>query len=149
MNNNSSLKIIAKVSDLERIRHYVESKVKTFQVDSSDIDDILLVTTEAVTNILVHGYRGKPGLIEIEVKIEKDRIVVCLRDQAPHFDPTQIPSPDLTSPLAKRPLGGMGTHLMRQFTDQIRYRAIPEVGNEIILIKHCVVSGGFQEDSDF
>ena len=148
MNDDSSLKLHAALSDLERIRRFVEGKVQTFQIDPSDIHDILLTTMETATNILLHGYQGNSGQIESGVEDLDGSVMVVLRDEAPYFDPMQVPTPDLTLPLEKRSLGGMGIHLMRQFSDQIIYRALPQGGNEITLIKHGVISDAFREELD-
>jgi serine/threonine-protein kinase RsbW len=148
MNDNSSLILHATLSDLERIRCFVESKLQTFQISPSDLHDIMLITMEAATNILLHGYQGNSGQIEIGVKGSRGSVIVVLRDQAPYFDPMQVLTPDLTLPLEKRSLGGMGVHLMRQFSDQIIYRALPQGGNEISLIKHGVIPDTFWEEID-
>ena len=103
------------------------------------IYDILLATTEAITNTIVHGYNGKGGLIELEIRHEDDSVAIYIRDEAPLFDPTQIPTPDLDLPLEDRPMGGMGIHLIRQFMDRIIYRESPQGGNELILVKENVI----------
>ena len=148
MNKDMTLKIHANLSDLKRIRDYVESKVQTFQLAAPNIYDILLITTEAATNILIHGYLGQSGLIEIGVKVSAGSVYISLRDKAPYFDPNQVSAPDITLPLEKRPLGGMGIHLMRQFSDQIIYQALPQGGNELTLIKRCAIPNLNLDDSD-
>ena len=45
------------------------------------------------------------------------------------------PEPDLTLPLERRPLGGMGVHLARTLTDGMRHRILPGGGNEVTLEK--------------
>ena len=146
MNDDMTFKIHANLNDLERIRAHVESKMQAFQVAASDIHDILLTTTEAVTNILLHGYLGKPGMVEIEVKESAGSVYVSLRDEAPHFDPNQVAAPDITLPLETRPMGGMGIHLMRQFSDQIIHQALPQGGNKLTIVKHCIFSDLIQEE---
>ncbi len=90
---------------------------------------------ECVCNIIVHGYRGRPGSIEIALWGSQESLVVRLRDQALPFDPTAVPSPDVTSPLEQRPLGGLGIHLARYLVDEMTYRQLPEGGNELTLVK--------------
>jgi anti-sigma regulatory factor (Ser/Thr protein kinase) len=131
----SSLRVIAELRNLDAIRHFVRDTATTLEVDADAIYDALLAVTEAATNIIVHGYRNKPGIIEIEMSREGDSLLVRLRDQADPFDPTSVPAPDLTLPLEKRPSGGMGIHVIRQVTDEMIYRAIPKGGNELTLVK--------------
>jgi serine/threonine-protein kinase RsbW len=131
----SSLRVIAELRNLDAIRHFVRDTATTLEVDADAIYDALLAVTEAATNIIVHGYRNKPGIIEIEMSRKGDSLLVRLRDQADPFDPTSVPAPDLTLPLEKRPFGGMGIHVIRQVTDEMIYRAIPKGGNELTLVK--------------
>ena len=135
----------AKLKHLEDIRRFVDSEMSALNVHPDVTYDILLSTTEAITNIILHGYNGEEGLIEIEVKHRDDSVAVYLRDEAPQFDPTQIPTPDLTLPLEDRPVGGMGIHLIRQFMDRIVYRESPQGGNELILVKENVIQKTLEE----
>lgn len=128
-----------KLGDLEKVRQFVESELLAVSIHPDAIYDILLATTEAITNTILHGYQGNNGLIDVEVKQESNSVFVYLRDEAPQFDPTQVPTPDLTLSLQDRPMGGMGIHLMRQFMDRIIYRELPHGGNELILVKEKVI----------
>jgi serine/threonine-protein kinase RsbW len=107
----------------------------TLNAEDVVIDDMQAAVDEAAANIIVHGYQGQPGNIEIEVWKEGEALVVRLRDQAPLFDPTTVPPPDLTLPLEERFLGGLGIHLIRHFTDTMTHRVTSEGGNELTLMK--------------
>ncbi|MEZ4515985.1 MAG: ATP-binding protein [Chloroflexota bacterium] len=52
---------------------------------------MVLAVNEAVTNILVHGYRGRPGNVEIGIERAGNDLIVILRDQAHAYDPTAVP----------------------------------------------------------
>jgi serine/threonine-protein kinase RsbW len=135
----SSLRMAAELDNLAEIRHFVQKTATTFGVDPDIISNVLLAVDEAVTNVLVHGYQGQTGMIEIELRRRGDSLVVCLRDQAIPFDPTTVPPPDLTLPLEQRPFGGMGIYLMRQLTDEMTHRITRQGGNELTLVKKGVV----------
>jgi serine/threonine-protein kinase RsbW len=145
MSNVVSLRVAADVAQLAVIRAFVEQQARALGVDAFDIYDLILAVNEAATNIVVHGYRGRPGLIEIELRQLGDAIEIRLRDQAPLFDPTRVPVPDLTQPLHKRSLGGMGVHVMRELMDAMHYRVTPEGGNELTLVKRAIVAGSRKE----
>jgi signal transduction histidine kinase len=130
-----SLRFPAELDRLAAIRSFIEEAANRFQVEPDAVDDMLLAVDEAATNIIVHGYRGQPGAIEIEVEKQDGSLAVSLRDQAPPFDPTTVPVPDLSLPLDQRPFGGMGVYLMRQSMDEVIYRVSPQGGNELILVK--------------
>ena len=129
------LVINADRSQLVRVRAWVADQARTVQASQPEIDDLVLAIDEAVTNVIVHGYHDRPGLIELEVMVESDMMTLILRDQAPLFDPTCVPPPDLSLPLEQRPIGGMGIHLMRHSVDRITYASTAEGGNQITLVK--------------
>ena len=132
------LRIAANLKNLATIRRFVEGAAKSGDGNPEAITDMIIAMNEAATNIIVHGYQGQPAIIEVEVGYNKDALVVCLRDQAPTFDPTSAPAPDLTLPLEQRPFGGMGIHMMRQLTDELTYRTTPDGRNELTLVKKDV-----------
>lgn len=132
------MRIDADLKNLATIRRFiVESAAQSGSSNPEAIADMLVAVNEAVTNIIVHGYQGQPGVIDIEVTYDRDNLVVSLQDRSPPFDPTSVPAPDVSLPLAQRPFGGLGIHLMRQFTDGVIYRPTAD-GNELILIKKNV-----------
>ena len=145
MSNGVSLQVTADVAQLATIRAFVEQHARALGVDAFDTYDLILAVNEAATNIVTHGYRGRPGAIEVELRQQGNAIEIALRDQAPLFDPTQVPAPDLTLPLHKRPLGGMGVHVARELMDDIRYRVTPAGGNELLLVKRAVVAASRKE----
>ena len=131
----------AELDNLAVIRLFLEETARGLQVKDKAAGDMIQAADEAVTNIIVHGYQGKPGQIELTVERENEFLVVCIRDQAPYFDPTVVPAPDLTLPLQKRPLGGLGVHMMRVFVDEIRYTALSQGGNQLTLAKRAFLPG--------
>jgi len=139
------LRIAAKLENLAAIRRFVEETAAALGVGLATVTDIVLAVDEAVSNIVVHGYQGQPGAIEIEVKRERDALLICLRDEAPPFDPTNVPAPDLTAPLEQRATDGMGIHLIRQIMDKVTHRKTSQGGNELLLVKRL---GENSEDFD-
>ena len=103
--------------------------------DPTSVADMVQAVDESVTNIIKHGYRGRDGVVEVEVGRTGSLLVVRLRDNAPPFDPTRVPSPDLDVPLERRPLGGMGVYLTRELTDQVHHGSAPGWHNELTLMK--------------
>ena len=147
--STKSLHVAAGLKNLARIRRFVEKAATALGVDPAAIPYLLLAVDEAATNIIVHGYQGREGPIEVEVARQGDGLLIRLRDEAAPFDPTAIPPPDLSLPLEERAIGGMGVYLMRRCMDQVSHSCPPQGGNELILIKkgvfygdHCVSSPG-------
>jgi serine/threonine-protein kinase RsbW len=133
-----SLNVVAELQNLAEIRDFVEKSAAMLGVTPSIIPNLQLAVDEAVTNIILHGYRGQVGQIEIVVERRAEDLVISLHDYAPPFDPTSVAAPDLTLPLAERVPGGMGLHLIRQTMDQISYRSTEAGGNQLTLVKQGV-----------
>lgn len=132
---NHHLTIDAKLDCLSTIRRFVRGYAEGWGMHPEATADLVLAVDEAATNIIVHGYRGQDGIINVEIEQDGDALVVYLRDSAPPFDPTTLPPPDLSLPLEKRPLGGMGVFLLNGLMDDVRHKVTSEGGNELTLIK--------------
>lgn len=135
MQPDTTLVLSAELPNLAKIRRFIEERSVALKLTPEATGDICLAVDEAATNIILHGYRGKPGNIEVEMIRNDDAIIVYLRDSAPIFDPTTVPPPDLTIPFFQRPPGGMGVHLIRQSVDKIHHRISANGGNELTLVK--------------
>jgi serine/threonine-protein kinase RsbW len=136
------LEIEADLGKLKSIREYVTESATALGVRPTALDDLCLAVDEAVTNILTHGYDGT-GEISLELAAAGPDIVVCLRDQAPTFDPALAPAVDLTPPGERGNPGGFGVYLMQSVMDEITHRQL-DTGNELTMIKRNVVSSGFR-----
>ncbi len=135
----SSLSIDADLNNLADIRRFVENTALALQAEADATADVVLAVNEVATNIIEHGYRRRPGIIEIDVGQNGDALVVRLRDQAPPFDPTRAPAPDVGLPLNQRRFGGMGIHMTRHLVDQLIYQGSAEGGNELTLVKKGII----------
>jgi serine/threonine-protein kinase RsbW len=125
----------AEKKDLAVIRRFAEAVMAAFGVDQEVVPELVLAVHEAAANIIDHGYKNRPGCIAIELVRAGSNLQIKLLDRAPIFDPTTVPTPDVSIPLDQRPYGGMGTHMMRSFTDELRYRITDEGENELVLVK--------------
>jgi serine/threonine-protein kinase RsbW len=135
MNSERSLCLAAELENLAVIRNFVRESAAALGVDPAVVSDLVLAVDEVATNVIVHGYRGQKGKIGIEVAREATDVVIRMRDNAPPFDPTSAPSPDLIRPLEERTPGGLGIYLIRQYMDEVIHRITPQGGNELVLKK--------------
>jgi anti-sigma regulatory factor (Ser/Thr protein kinase) len=120
---------------LEDIRTFVEEAAHQLHVPEITVGDIVQAVDEAATNIILHGYDGREGLIVVEVERQDDSLVLRLHDWAPQYDPTTVQSPNFNLGLEQRRPGGLGIYLIRLLMDRIEYRYTPEGGNELTLVK--------------
>ncbi|MCB0213708.1 MAG: ATP-binding protein [Anaerolineae bacterium] len=136
----AKLTLVAQKEDLGLIRQLIEDTGEKLGLASEITAHMRLAVDEAVTNILEHGYRNRPGRLEVTIRREQADLVITLFDEAPLFDPTQVPPPDLSIPVPLRPPGGMGLHFIRQALNELQYEIAPDGGNRLMMIWRDVFS---------
>ena len=96
---------------------------------------VKLALEELVTNTILYGYADDDAhTIEVNLNLDDEVLRATIVDDAAAFDPRNATEPDLTSPLAERPIGGLGVHLVKNLMDGIDYRRDGE-RNRITLTK--------------
>ena len=63
MDPEPTLHIAAELKNLSLIRRFVQETAAALGADRAVIADMILATDEAVTNVIVHGYQDRPGMI--------------------------------------------------------------------------------------
>jgi anti-sigma regulatory factor (Ser/Thr protein kinase) len=131
------LRVESDVNRLAEVREFVRDAVIAFGGSARLADDLVQAVDEATCNVMLHGYGHEPGAIDIEAALRDGRIEIRLLDRGPTFDPTAAPAPDTAKPPdSKRPGGmGVGIHLLRTMTDEVRHHVRPDGGNELTLVR--------------
>jgi serine/threonine-protein kinase RsbW len=129
------LRIPADLGRLADVRALVREAAHAAGAAPDSVDDLVQAVDEAATNTIVHGFAGRSGWLEVSLEVDGPGIVVTLEDDAPTFDPTAVPEPDMRVPALVRGPGGMGVHLMRLATDTLDYRPRDGGGNVLTLTR--------------
>jgi anti-sigma regulatory factor (Ser/Thr protein kinase) len=128
-------RIPSDLGQLYTVRELIRAAAKDADASDSCTADLVQAVDEAVTNAIIHGHAGRPGWVEVAIETRGDEFIVTITDDAPEFDPTSVPTPDLTiHPMERRP-GGMGVLLARMCVDEMTYRPRPEGGNILTLVR--------------
>lgn len=126
------------VNRLADVRTFVREAVTELGGTKRAADDLVQAVDEATCNVMVHGYGGSPGEIDLEATRVGDAIQIRLLDRTATFDPTAAtPRADpAVPPTPKRPGGmGVGIELLRTMTDEVRHHVRPDGGNELTLVR--------------
>ena len=124
----------AGIDEIPGISAVIEDMMQECTFSDDAILDLQLAVEEAITNIILHGYRGASGEVEVEIQVTEKIAEVHITDHAPPFDPLSVPDPDRVSDLSERHTGGLGIYLMRQVVDEVRYKYV-DGKNVLTLIK--------------
>lgn len=144
MSMPNSLEIKADLDNLGQVRDFIGASLDSSGFSSDSAGEFLLAIDEAVSNIIMHGFKSdknNDGRIEVEIKTQPEGILVRIRDNAPLFDPTRGSNPHLEiSPLERDAPGGFGVYLLNHLVDNIAYRVTEDGRNELSMLKKSRVA---------
>jgi serine/threonine-protein kinase RsbW len=131
------LRLESNVDQLENVRAFVRETATQLGASRRSVEDLVQAVDEASCNIMLHGYGGASGPIELDVERRGDAISIRLLDRARPYDPTAGPKPDPAAPPRKARKGGMGVgvHLVRTVMDEVHHAVRPDGGNELTLVR--------------
>jgi serine/threonine-protein kinase RsbW len=115
-------------------RSFVEAVCQAHHLDRSTTHALVIVTGEAITNIVRHAHQHRPGTqMEIHLQILAEEVVLTFRDQGEPFDLATVP--DL--PPGELRVGGRGVYLMRTLMDELTSQRCPSGhwGNVLRMVK--------------
>lgn len=104
--------------NLSVVEQYIEDVCNENKISPDIFGNILITTTEAVNNAIIHGNKNDQNKsVEITFKIDEDtnRIVFKITDEGNGFDYNNLPDP--TSPENIQSIGGRGVFLIKQLSD--------------------------------
>ena len=101
-----------------------------------EIGDLRIIISEAVTNCVVHAYRGTSGLIYISASLYDDRSVkIKIRDRGCGMEDVQkCMQPFYTTDEAGE-RGGMGFPIMKELSDRLSVISRPGKGTLLTVVK--------------
>ena len=104
----------------------------------TEIADVKCAVSEAVTNAIVHGYRGAPetGVIDITVSILTGRAVkIEIKDKGCGIPDVAMARTPLYTTDAAGERSGMGFTVMESFTDALRVTSKVGKGTTVTMFK--------------
>ena len=102
----------------------------------SELSDVKTAVSEAVTNCIVHGYRGSEGWIEIVCRSEGRSLHIEISDSGKGIcDVEQALQPFYTT-LEDEERSGMGFTIMQTFMDEFSVRSAPNEGTTVTMCKN-------------
>jgi len=143
MSETVDLVVYSDLDELPRVIEFVRRSCHQARMTDDAIFACELATDEACTNIIEHAYAGRDdGEIQVSCQVIEDRFVIQFRDHGQPFDPNLIKTPDLTTELSQRPVGGLGLHFMRSLMDDVHFKFDHREGNTLIMVKRLSPDAG-------
>ena len=127
--------VAATIEQIPVIFDFIERLMSHAGFDLRKIMEVQLAAEEACTNVAKYAYSGKDGTIHIVARVHGDRLVLIIEDDGIAFDPT-IHIVALSQAGTKdRPIGGLGIHLIRCYTDKMSFE-VRDGKNVLTLVKN-------------
>ena len=117
----------------QKVVHALEQFGRDHQLPAAIVQAADLALEEHLTNLMSYALTDNR---EHEIKIRfmlDSHFMIEVEDDGPPFNPLQLPAVDITVPLERRPIGGLGIHLMRRFMDEIEYQS--EGGRNVLRMR--------------
>jgi serine/threonine-protein kinase RsbW len=130
-----SLVLPSELRMLSVARNFVDAVCQAYRLDRATTHALVIVTGEAVTNIVRHAHQHRPGSqMELHLEILPDSVVITFRDEGAPFDLDAVPA----MPPGELRIGGRGIYLMRTLMDELTCQPRgSEPGNVLRMVKRC------------
>jgi serine/threonine-protein kinase RsbW len=121
---------------LAEIGEFVTRAAGAAGMDRDAVYAVEMAVDEACSNIIQHAYGGEGrGEIECTCQVNRDKLIVTLRDYGYPFNPSSVPEPDINAALEDRREGGLGLYLIRKLMDEVRFEFTSDSGNVLTMVK--------------
>jgi len=116
---------------IARVEKFVDKVNKKAHLDDGTMYRLLVATTEAVNNAILHGNKSDPRkLVHISCELVGHALMVTVRDHGRGFDPNHLANPLADENLMKE--NGRGIFLIRSLVDEVDFR-LSRGGTSVIM----------------
>jgi serine/threonine-protein kinase RsbW len=114
------IKIDSKIENLRKIEKIIDELSGEYEISEDIYGNILIAALEATNNAIMHGNKlDDSKFVNIEFKLDDDKLRIKVDDEGQGFDFKHIPDP--TSPENIENVNGRGIFLMTKLSDKIKF----------------------------
>lgn len=111
----------SKIESLRTVEKLIDDLSAEFEINSEVYGNILIATLEAANNAILHGNKlDESKEVDLDVRIENNKLQIIVKDKGPGFDYDNIPDP--TAPENIENINGRGVFLMEKLSDELEFR---------------------------
>ncbi len=134
--NEFKLSFISKSQNESFARVCITAFISELDPSISEIAEIKTAVSEAVTNAIVHGYRGSCGKVELSAKITEDNtIIIKIADHGCGIVDIKKAMEPLFTTAPEEERAGLGFAVMENFMDKITVKSKIGKGTTVTLKK--------------
>jgi serine/threonine-protein kinase RsbW len=136
MSENTQSKFVlvldSKPKEIMKVEGFLERLNERLHLEETKYNKLLVATTEAVNNGILHGNKRDPKKkVILTCEIHHREIIIHVQDEGPGVDPDKLPDPLAEENLLRE--NGRGVFLMRSLMDDVKFTGIP--GGSIVVMK--------------
>ena len=125
------LELISKPQHVTKVEGFLLNATKALHLDDDQFNRLLIATTEAVNNSIIHGNRRNPKKkVVLICEIGSASIIIHVQDEGPGIDPTKLPDPLSAENLLRE--NGRGVFLIRSLMNNVKFRKL-KIGAEVVM----------------
>jgi serine/threonine-protein kinase RsbW len=108
------------IQEVAKVEKFLKKIKRALDIDEERFYKILVATTEAVNNGIIHGNKRDPSKSVFLTCIKADAVLtISVRDEGPGFDNENLPDPLAEENLMRD--HGRGVFLIRSLMDKVSY----------------------------
>lgn len=116
------MKVQNSLTGIENLMEFLEETADEWKLEVKQKLEVNLIVEELCTNCIKYSGEDPESAIEVKLCFEEAQMTIEIIDNGAPFDPLEFPPPDIHLSLADRKDGGLGIHLVRKFSEKIRYQ---------------------------
>lgn len=133
MSNQAHLSILGKSSNVGLARIAAATFASELDFTLSELEEIKVAVSEAVTNCIIHAYPLTEGMIEIDFKIVDERLMIAIADRGVGInDVDAVLQPSYST---KEGHMGLGLAFIDSFMDEFVLESEINKGTVVNMIK--------------
>lgn len=135
--NEMKVILLSKSDNVALSRVIVASFASQLDFTISELEEIKVATSEAVSNSIIHGYEGKTGYIDLNADLYEDRIEITIKDNGRGIEDIEQARKASFSTNPERM--GLGFIFMESFMDNVEIYSEIGQGTTVKLVKRLSI----------
>ena len=118
-------------NEIIKVEGFLEDLNMQLELDDATFNKLLIATTEAVNNGILHGNKRDPKKTVVLVcETNNGQLFITVEDQGPGVNPDTLPNPLAEENLLRE--NGRGVFLMRSLMDSVEFSRFPG-GSRVVM----------------
>lgn len=113
--------VAAETENLQKVLGFVGGYLDKISCQKKARMHIDIAVEEIFVNIAHYAYDKAGGNVTVNVEVTPETAVITFIDSGAPYDPLKKPGPDVTLPMEKRAIGGLGVFMAKKLMDELIY----------------------------